>query len=202
MICVSLSFDDGFLSQYNYARILYRLGVPGTFFLITGLSYYDGRRLIIDRHDLVREIVDMGHEIGSHTHTHRDLTKLSTQEVEKEFRESINILRNFIDYEPGVAYPYGAFNEGVVKIASKYFIYGRAMSNFNRWNENPNRYALGGLGIRHLIKLPIRVLSNVKLVNVVFHNEHSLLLRLAIEYLGMFRVKFVTLREGLKCLGL
>jgi peptidoglycan/xylan/chitin deacetylase (PgdA/CDA1 family) len=202
LICASLSFDDGFLSQYEYAKILYRLGIPGTFFLVTGLREYNGRKLIIDRSDFVREIIDMGHEIGSHTHTHRDLTKLNTQEIEEEFEKSVNILRDFVDYGLGLAYPYGSFNDEVIKIASKYFIYGRTMGDFNRWNKIPNKYALGGFGIRHLIKLPIRILSSIKLVNIVFHNEPSFLLRLAIEYLNIFGVRFVTLREGLKCLEL
>jgi len=202
LICVSLSFDDGFLIHYDYARLLYRLGIPGTFFLITGLDNYDGEKLIINRSDLVKEIIDMGHEIGSHTHTHRDLTKLSTQEIESEFKISTEVLKRYIDYDLGLAYPYGSFNEEIIKIASKYFIYGRTMGDFNKWNKIPNKYVLGGFGARHLIKLPIKILSDIKLINIVFHKESLLLLRLVIEYLEMFKVKFVALREGLKCLGL
>jgi hypothetical protein len=74
------------------------------------------------------------------------------------------------------------------------------MGNFNRWNEVANRYALGGMGARHLIKLPIKVLKGIRLVTVVFHDEPTWLVKLVIEYLRALNARFVTLYEGLNCL--
>jgi len=202
MLCVALTFDDGYLSQLKYAIMLYKLDITGTFFLITGLREYMGRKLIVSE-DVIREIVNMGHEVGSHTHTHRDLTKLSTSEVEEEFRLSKSVVEKLADCDSiGIAYPFGAFNYKVIEIARKYFLYGRTMGSFNRWNDKAIRYALGGMGVRHLVKLPIKILEGVKLVTVVFHDEPLWLLKLTVEYLNTFNVRFMSLRGGLRCLGL
>jgi peptidoglycan/xylan/chitin deacetylase (PgdA/CDA1 family) len=179
------------------------MGVPGTFYLITGLREYMGRKLMINNKELIRELIDMGHEVGSHTHTHRDLTRIGINEVEEEFRLSKVIISELTGNDDiGIAYPYGSFNEEVIRVASKYFVYGRTMGSLNRWNEMANRYALGGMGARHLIKLPIKVLKGIRLVTVVFHDEPTWLVKSVIEYLRVFNARFVTLREGLKCLGL
>ena len=202
MICAALTFDDGYMEQSRYAQLLYRVDVPGTFYLITGLREYIGRKLMINNKELVRELINMGHEVGSHTHTHRDLTRISINEVEEEFRLSKGVISELIGDDIGIAYPYGSFNEGVIRVASRYFIYGRTMNSFNRWNEVADRYALGSIGARHLIKLPIKVLKGIRLVTVVFHDEPTWLVKLVIEYLRTFNARFVTLREGLECLGL
>jgi len=203
MICVALTFDDGYVEQFRYAQILHRADISGTFYLITGLRDYKDRKLMINDKELVKELIDMGHEVGSHTHTHNDLTRISINEIEEEFRLSKKIISGLIgDDDIGIAYPYGSFNDEVIKAASKYFAYGRAMGNFNRWNEVANRYALGGMGARHLIKLPIKALKGVRLVTVVFHDEPTWLVKSVIEYLRTFNARFVTLREGLKCIGL
>jgi peptidoglycan/xylan/chitin deacetylase (PgdA/CDA1 family) len=203
MFCAALTFDDGYMEQFRYAQLLYRVDVPGTFYLITGLREYMGRKLMINNKELVRELINMEHEVGSHTHTHRDLTRIGINEVEEEFRLSKGIISELIGSDDiGIAYPYGSFNEEVIRVASKYFIYGRTMNSFNRWNEVADRYALGSIGARHLIKLPIKVLKGVRLVTVVFHDEPAWLVKLVIEYLRAFNARFVTLREGLECLGL
>jgi peptidoglycan/xylan/chitin deacetylase (PgdA/CDA1 family) len=178
------------------------MSVPGTFYLITGLREYMGRKLMINNKELVRELINMGHEVGSHTHTHRDLTRIGINEVEEEFRLSKVIISELTGNDVGIAYPYGSFNGEVIRVASKYFIYGRTMGSLNRWNETANRYALGGMGARHLMKLPIKVLKGIRLVTVVFHDEPTWLVKSVIEYLRAFNARFVTLREGLKCLGL
>jgi len=202
MFCVALTFDDGFVEQLKYARLLYKMNVQGTFFLITGLRKYRGRNLMINEARAVRELVDMGHEAGSHAHTHSDLTKLSLNELEDEFRLSRIIIEELTGEDNiGIAYPYGPFNRQVIEVASKHFTYGRTMGSFNRWNGEPNRYALGGMGVRHLVKLPIKLARSVKLVTVVFHDEPTWIIRLTIDYLRGLNARFVTMREGLKCLG-
>ncbi|ADN49868.1 polysaccharide deacetylase family protein [Vulcanisaeta distributa] len=205
MTCISINFDDGYLIHYEYAKTLYRMDIPATFFIITGLNEYMGKKLIITRTELIKELIDMGHEVGSHTHTHRDLTTVSPSELREEFARSIEtlmkVLRNGDGF--GIAYPYGSFNENIANEASRYFIYGRVMGRFNRWNERPMRYAVGGMGVRHLVKYPLKVLvSKPRLIVVVFHDEPSWLIKLTIGYLKAFNVRFVTLREGLRCLGL
>ena len=126
MAYMSLTFDDGFLNHYGIARTLYKLDVSASFYIPTGRTYFHngpaGR--LVDRPDLIREMVDMGHEIGSHTYTHRDLTKLTSAEVERECAESKLALSGIIGSKSeviGLAYPYGLFNEITIEEVRRYY---------------------------------------------------------------------------------
>ncbi|WP_069807900.1 polysaccharide deacetylase family protein [Vulcanisaeta thermophila] len=199
MTYVAISFDDGYIKQYEYAKLLYKMDIPATFFLITGLTEYSGEKLITKEPKLIREIMDMGHEVGSHTHTHPDLTRIGREKIREEFINSINTLRRWgIDYEVGIAYPYGSFNNEVIEEASRYFAYGRTMGEYNRWNERFIRYAIGGMGIRHLPKLIIKLITGKpKLISIVMHRENPTLIKATIEYLKMFNLRFKTLSEAI-----
>ncbi len=79
---VALTFDDG--PNYRYTPqvldILYEQQVPATFFLVG--EKLDENKL------LVKEMAASGHEIGSHTFSHPDLTMLNTQQVKQEIRQT------------------------------------------------------------------------------------------------------------------
>lgn len=75
---VALTFDDGYLDHFYVAQYLYSKGIPATFFVVTGLSYYQGQPLLTIKPGLLGIMRDMGHEITSHLHTHRDLAKLDS----------------------------------------------------------------------------------------------------------------------------
>lgn len=61
----------------------------------------------------IMELVMMGCELGHHTITHRDLTKLSDAELEKEIKPPFKM-----DY---FCYPYGYFNDKVISVVKKYY---------------------------------------------------------------------------------
>lgn len=63
--------------------------------------------------DQIMELVMMGCKLGHHTITHRDLTKLNDDELEKEIKPPFNM-----DY---FAYPYGYFNDRVINVVKKYY---------------------------------------------------------------------------------
>ena len=75
---VALTFDDGPDGTWTpqVLDLLYENDARATFFLL-------GERLN-DNQLLVEEMVSAGHEIGNHTDTHPDLTKLSDFEVQYE----------------------------------------------------------------------------------------------------------------------
>ncbi|MFF8290182.1 bifunctional polysaccharide deacetylase/glycosyltransferase family 2 protein [Streptomyces sp. NPDC016309] len=79
---VVLTFDDGPDARWTpkVLRILEKHDVPATFFLI-GQS-------VVRESDLVRRMVDEGHEIGAHTFTHIDLTYQSRERVNRELAET------------------------------------------------------------------------------------------------------------------
>ncbi|MCX8205361.1 MAG: polysaccharide deacetylase family protein [Candidatus Nezhaarchaeota archaeon] len=170
---VSLTFDDGLVKHLEVARILYKMDVQASFYLITGLKEYGGKPLLAKEPRLVREVYDMGHEVASHTVTHRDLTTLTMREVEEECVGSKEFLEDVVSDEvKGISYPYGAYNGPVVDVVKRYYLYGRTMGGVNRWNEALDPYSVGSTGLRHLIKLPLKLLaSDVRLTVLAFHDE-------------------------------
>ncbi|MBM4137672.1 MAG: hypothetical protein FJ241_12720 [Nitrospira sp.] len=94
--------------------------------------------------DEVKEILKKGHEIGSHTLSHRPLTQLSEAEARKEISESKAILSKKIGQQQvmGFSYPRGDWNQKiadmVVEGGYSYAVTTRYGSN----NRNANLYAL------------------------------------------------------------
>jgi peptidoglycan/xylan/chitin deacetylase (PgdA/CDA1 family) len=201
MTIVSLTFDDGYLMHYEVARRLYRMDVQATFFIISGLKEYAGEKLLTLRPDFIKEILEMGHEIGSHTHRHKDLTRIEAPEIEEELVSSLNFLRKFAEEPIGLAYPYGSFNENAMKIASKYYIYARTMGPYNKWNSIRNMFCIGGMGVRHFPEIVLRSLFSrkSKLAVLVFHKdvEVAIITAKILRDLG-FEVK--PLKEAVKIL--
>jgi peptidoglycan/xylan/chitin deacetylase (PgdA/CDA1 family) len=176
MTVISLTFDDGYLQHYDIAKKLYHMDIQAAFFIITGLKTYAGKDLLTSRPELIKDILDMAHEIGSHTETHRDLTALKPREIEEEFANSLNFIRRFTDEPVGLAYPYGSFNQVVVDIARKYFAYARTMGSYNRWNSIKDRFCIGGMGARYLPEIVLKRLftKKYKLAVLVFHEDVKL----------------------------
>jgi peptidoglycan/xylan/chitin deacetylase (PgdA/CDA1 family) len=201
MSAISLTFDDGYLMHCDIAKKLYHMDIQATFFIITGLKTYAGKDLLTSRPKLIEAILDMGHEIGSHTETHRDLTSLKPWEIEEEFINSLNYIRKFTDEPVGLAYPYGSFNQVVVDIARKYFAYARTMGSYNRWNDIGDRFCIGGMGARHFPKIILRGIlkRELKLAVLVFHEDAELAIIIA-RILKDFGLKIKPLREAVRIL--
>jgi peptidoglycan/xylan/chitin deacetylase (PgdA/CDA1 family) len=108
---VALTFDDGPNSRYTpqVLDILYEEQVPATFFLVG--EKFAGNEL------LIKEMAASGHEIGSHTFSHPDLTTLNTQQIRQEIRQTEKELKKILPDYP-VQYvrpPYGRYTEKVEK---------------------------------------------------------------------------------------
>src|SRR5262249_35721846 len=88
---LALTFDDGPDPKWTpqILDILKREGVPATFFIIrkNGQSYPD----------LVRRIVNEGHELGNHTFTHPNLGEIPSGLTELE----LNATQRLIESETG-----------------------------------------------------------------------------------------------------
>jgi len=195
MIAV-LTFDDGYIEHYAVAKELYKADIQATFFITAGLKNYGGRRLLTTEPKLIREIADIGHEVGSHTYAHKDLTRLSPEEVDKECRLSKTALEDITGADVvSLAYPYGSFSNAVVNIVSKYYKFARTMGGYNRWNDRFDLYAIGSVGARHLPKLLFKAItSKPKLLVVTFHLDLHLV-KSVIWYLKLFNAKYMTLKD-------
>ncbi|MBE0432284.1 polysaccharide deacetylase family protein [candidate division WOR-3 bacterium] len=123
-----ITFDDGDESVYRHAfPILKKHGVRAVVFLIAG---YIGARDHWDipvlsersRHlswDEIREMKEWGIEFGSHTVSHRNLTRLTRCEIEYELLESKRIIEAAIGPISCISYPFNRVNGDVIREARR-----------------------------------------------------------------------------------
>ena len=109
---VVVSFDDGYLSQYRYARpVLRKLGWPG----VLNLELRNLGKGGLSEHQ-VRALLASGWELDSHTLTHPDLTTVSDAQLRVELAGSRRELRR--RFGAGVAeffcYPAGRHDARVL----------------------------------------------------------------------------------------
>ena len=110
---VVLTFDDGYVSQYENAfPVMRRLGWPG----VLNLKALDSD--IYDRQ--VEEMARAGWQIASHSVTHPDLPSLTDSQLAEEMTES----RRLLEEEFGISvtdfcYPAGRYDERVIAAVRK-----------------------------------------------------------------------------------
>ncbi|MGI5163297.1 polysaccharide deacetylase family protein [Spirillospora sp. CA-253888] len=109
--CIALTFDDG-PGPYT-ARLLDDLAAAkarATFFVVGDNA---------DVHaDLLRREAAEGHEIGNHTQSHRDLSRLSAVKVNSDVQRTQQVVRTTVGRAPTLLRPpYGATNATVAGVA-------------------------------------------------------------------------------------
>lgn len=129
---VVLTFDDGYLSVMNEGLpVLATHGFTATVFLasgLVGLSAAEARRR---NPDLDRDLLDWrqaadllqaGWEIGSHTVSHPDLTRLAPAARERELADARSQLEQALQAPvESLAYPYGRLDAGVRDAAARHY---------------------------------------------------------------------------------
>jgi len=119
---VVLTFDDGWLDNYQYAYpILIKHGISACFF-VTAKEFDENisnpRTMTINQ---IRHLLNAGMEVGSHTMTHPPrLSQLDVRTIMEEVSVSKFILENKLQIEVEYfAYPGGDFNAFTVEIVKK-----------------------------------------------------------------------------------
>ncbi|MEM4248198.1 MAG: polysaccharide deacetylase family protein, partial [Candidatus Nanoarchaeia archaeon] len=84
---ISITFDDGYVPQYDAMRQLEDYGWRGVVYFPSGLAggYFEG--IPIMTWEQIGDLQSKGHEIGSHTLTHARAEDLSREQWEYEVRE-------------------------------------------------------------------------------------------------------------------
>jgi peptidoglycan/xylan/chitin deacetylase (PgdA/CDA1 family) len=121
---VALTFDDGYESVYTQVfPEMSERGITGTVFPVVGSIGRDNRwdvRLSLRRFrhlswEHLSELSRAGFEIGSHTMTHRDLTRLDPRTLAGELRDSRRMLEDRLGTGVrSVAFPFGRHNPRVI----------------------------------------------------------------------------------------
>ncbi len=114
---VVFTFDDGYTSHFEIAAsLLMRYRFTGTFFITVDKIGHPGHLTW----DLVRKLVFLGMEIGSHGVTHRPLTTLSPSELEEELVSSKRTLERQLGVPIfSIAAPGGFWNGAVAEAAKR-----------------------------------------------------------------------------------
>lgn len=112
---IGLTFDDGRESDHRLALpILQRMGLHGTFFVVTDWIDRPG---FLTRAE-IRELAAAGMEIGSHTASHRFLSDLPETEVRRELGASRAMLQDLTGRPvPFLALPGGRGSRAAFRIA-------------------------------------------------------------------------------------
>ncbi len=126
---VALTFDDAYESIYHYALpVLEKYNAGATIFVISDfigqLNTWDfnvgGLKFRHLNEDQIREIVEKGHEIGSHTRTHQVMVEQDEEYVLADFRRSKASLEELTGQEVRfLAYPFGRFSKELVELTTK-----------------------------------------------------------------------------------
>ncbi|MDD2272159.1 MAG: Ig-like domain-containing protein [Desulfuromonadaceae bacterium] len=167
---LSLTFDDGYYSQYEKALpALNARGFKGTFFIFTDYSDY------FNLWDRWAEAATMGHEIASHTKTHPYLTTLPLSEAEYEITVSQTLIDAKITGQKSLsfAYPYGDLNTAVKALVQKSYIGARgvkeALNDASTDSYNTLAFDVVNSDVLQMKALTEQAVSQQKWLIPIFH---------------------------------
>lgn len=107
---VAITFDAawGADKTEQILEVLDEFNVKATFFLVgMWVEKYESETL---------KIFEAGHEIGSHSNTHPDMTKLSASQMDQELKYTNDIIQKVTGTAPTLFRPpYGAYNNALIE---------------------------------------------------------------------------------------
>ena len=172
---VCLNFDDGYYCIY---KNVYPLLKDNKFKFTLSLfpahlkdeeikNKSDYRLLTIK--EIKEMICSLDIEIASHSLTHRDLTLLSDEEIEKEIKESKEILERYFGKEVLVfVYPYGKYENRIIKnLIKNGYLLGRT-TNHGKIDFFLKRWELPAKEVRKETKL-------LEVISYINKNKYSIL---------------------------
>ena len=138
---IYLTFDAGY-ENGNVEKILNLLNeenVQGAFFIL--------ENLILKNEDLVKKMIDSGHIVANHTSTHKDVSKISQEEMICEIKNLEELYKSTYGKEMPKYFrpPEGKFNEENLRWLSengyKTVMWSFAYADWDNRNQPSNEYA-------------------------------------------------------------
>lgn len=120
---ISVTFDDGYESFItNALPVLYKHKIPVTLFLVGDKKLVNRRMLqnnsgLFDITTAYQFLQDV--EIGYHSRSHTDLTKLKMKQLEKEVGKAKELSKKYKLLIKYFAYPFGFYNNRVMNAVRK-----------------------------------------------------------------------------------
>ncbi len=172
---VALTFDDGFKGFYDYAfPVLEAYNIDATFYLNSSKLVNKGEPRI-ERYGYWEDFVEMaeaGHEMGSHSATHPDLTAIDANMLHNELANDKAMIESKIPNQKCLtyAYPFCKNNQTVRDSAANYFIAARTCGSVaNNWSLQPNDWM--GVNSNLLTWGSPRTLANENVLAIQTQNE-------------------------------
>ena len=127
--CIVCTFDDGYIGLLNNAMPIMRVyGFTATVYICTDYigkcndwNFKDKQRRFHLNIEELHELCNAGWEIGSHGVSHRSLLRLSDEEVMYELSISKRILEKEFGPVTSYAYPYGDYNDYIMKFVKQFY---------------------------------------------------------------------------------
>jgi len=133
---LNLSFDDSQLSHLKISQMLAQQNLKGTFYIMSNDLTSDSNMVRV-----YKNVFLSGHEIGTHTASHLNLTTLSASVLNYEIDSSINRINRILGTRcTSLAHPYDAANSYVNNVIFSKNIFTRNYSEF--YSEERPRFCL------------------------------------------------------------
>lgn len=154
---VLLTFDDAYLDFWEKALpILQSHKALAIVFVPAGLigkyNVWDYERLKVKKPLMdwshLKDLVDVGIEIGSHSLTHPFLTQIPIQRAKEEIETSKKILEDNLGVEvKSFCYPYGNYNEAVRDMVMEAGYSMAFTTKHGKYEDSPNPYEIRRVNI-------------------------------------------------------
>jgi len=155
---VGITFDDGFKNNLDVLPILQKFNFSATCYIISqnigGINYWDldkgiPKNPLMDENE-VKQWIDGGMEIGSHTQNHVRLADIDIELATQEITQSkLDIEQQFNLSVEHFCYPYGSYNKEIVAITKKAGYNTTTTVNRGRAKSGDNLFTLPRVPITH-----------------------------------------------------
>lgn len=145
---IILTFDDGYIDNYEYAFPLLReFDYKATFFIVT--DFVDKGRAGYMDWPMIEEMAAAGMRMESHSRNHPDLRTLSRDGLIWEMLGSRETLAAHIGYTPRYfAYPGGDYNEETIQTLDELAYWGAVTTTGGTWHGFDDRFEWSRVRIR------------------------------------------------------